>query len=117
MAAEAAGEPFRRCDTVEFDIGVEGAAAATAIHTKFTGAPAGMKAECLNLSMYGTARAMAKLLAFMANKGTLKGQQFISEDTWNDLMSNPKCKKMLTFLPMTMNKGGLGVMGLENTKQ
>ena len=87
------------------------------MHTKFTGAPAGMKAECLNLSMYATAQGLAKLAAFMANKGTLGGKQLMSEEVWNDFHTDATTKKMLTFLPATMNKGGLGVHGLELTRK
>ena len=34
--------------------------------------------------MYATAQGLAKLAAFMANKGTLGGKQLMSEETWND---------------------------------
>ena len=41
----------------------------------------------------------------------------MSEETWNDFMSDCTTKKMLTFLDTTMNKGGLGVNGLEVLKR
>jgi CubicO group peptidase (beta-lactamase class C family) len=87
------------------------------MHTKFSGAEAGQRAECLNLSLHATARALAKLSAFFANKGTLKGKKLMSEETWNDFHSDEQTKKMLTFLPTTFNKGGLGIWGLDTMEK
>ena len=41
----------------------------------------------------------------------------MSEENWNDFMSNAGTTKLLTFLPTTMNKGGLGVWGLDTMKK
>jgi CubicO group peptidase (beta-lactamase class C family) len=117
VAADAAGEPFRRMDTVEIECGAEGAAAAIKTHTNFSGHLNGMKADCLALSLQATARGLAKLAAFMANKGTFQGQKLMSEETWNDFMSDSTTKNLLTFLPTSMVKGGLMQCGLETMKK
>jgi hypothetical protein len=46
-------------------------------------------AEHHSMGHHGSARGMAKLAAFMANKGTFQGQKLMSEATWEDFHSNP----------------------------
>ena len=45
--------------------------------------------ETPSASMNSSARSLAKLGAFMANKGSLQEKQLISEQTWDDLHSEP----------------------------
>ena len=69
------------------------------------------------MTMNCTARAMAKLGAFMANKGSLNGQTLMSEECWNEIHSDPSVKHLNTHLQITMTKGGLGVWGIEALKR
>ena len=39
--------------------------------------------------MHASARALAKLAAYMANKGTFKGKQLLSEEAWNKMHAEP----------------------------
>jgi hypothetical protein len=41
------------------------------------------RAEIPSIGDYCSARGLAKLAAYMANKGTLNGDQLMTEDTWN----------------------------------
>ena len=50
------------------------------------------------MTMNCTARAMAKLGAFMANKGSLNGQTLMSEECWNEIHSDPSVKHLNTHL-------------------
>jgi hypothetical protein len=52
-AAEAAGEPFRRYDTFEFDLGLKGSDNTNVMKffSEFVGGESGMKAECFTLTL------------------------------------------------------------------
>jgi hypothetical protein len=52
--------------------------------------------------MITNARSLAKLGAYMANKGTFQGKELMTEDAWNQLHAEPK-------------SGSLGGCGLDNT--
>ena len=47
--------------------------------------PPFQKGEFPSASMYSSARSLAKLGAFMANKGEVSGQRIISIEAWNEL--------------------------------
>ena len=49
-----------------------------------------LRMECLSGFLNASAKALAYLRAYMANKGTFAGDTLISEETWNDLHSEPK---------------------------
>ena len=51
-------------------------------NTKGFWAPIGMKMESCSANLHASARALAKVGAFMANKGTFKGKTLMSEETW-----------------------------------
>ena len=53
-------------------------------------APEGLAMEAASFNVNASARNLAKLAAFMANKGTLDGKQLLSEDGWNKLHGEPK---------------------------
>ena len=44
--------------------------------------PVGLKMENASVNLHSSARALSKLGAFMANKGTFRGKTLISEETW-----------------------------------
>ena len=48
------------------------------------------KGEIVSASCLASARGLGKLAALMANKGALGEQRLISEETWNDMLSEPK---------------------------
>jgi hypothetical protein len=49
-----------------------------------------LKAEIPSFNMASNARTLAKLGAFMANKGEFEGKTLISRETWDCIHSEPK---------------------------
>lgn len=61
-------------------------------------------------NMHCNARSLAKLGAFMANKGSFKGQQLITEEAWNQLHGDEKIGSLGGLPCQNINKiskGGL----------
>ena len=48
----------------------------------------------------------------MANKGTLNGKQFITEETWNEFHSEQKEEMIDDFYPTMFDKGGCCHFGM-----
>jgi hypothetical protein len=60
---------------------------------------------------------MAKLAAFMANKGTFEGKTLISEKTWEDMHSEPVVEQHWPWaMTDKQTKGGIGLWGLDGIK-
>lgn len=57
--------------------------------------------------MQASARGLAKLAAFMANKGTLNNQTLITEEAWYDIMSEPKKETHANGCIDFFTKGGM----------
>ena len=57
--------------------------------------------ENCSVNLHASARTLAKLGAFMAHKGSFQGKTLISEETWNELHSEPK----LSDLPIMFGHG------------
>ena len=73
-----------------------------------------MKLEVPSVGVNATARAMAKLASAMANKGTFNGKTILSEESWNEMHSDPRILKDALFnIHSSLTKGGLGKFGLE----
>ena len=51
--------------------------------------PKARTGEAVSALCSGNARGLAKLAAFMANKGSLNGEQLISEDAWEAAHEEP----------------------------
>jgi CubicO group peptidase (beta-lactamase class C family) len=69
------------------------------------------KFEIPSANMSSNARSLAKLSAFMAQKGSLNGKSLMSEDTWNAMHEEPT-KGRLSFQALTyFTKGGLNAYG------
>ena len=73
-----------------------------------------MTAEINSQSAFATARGLGKLAGYMANKGTMNGKQFMSEEAWNDMHSEPKGEFILPFANSShFTKGGVCLFDLE----
>ena len=70
---------------------------------------------------HSSARGMAKMAAFMANKGTFEGKKLISEEIWEELHSETKVSEEWPHGTCTaFTKGGFSHHGLhviENHKR
>jgi hypothetical protein len=55
---------------------------------------------------WANAKSLARLAAFMANKGTFNGQKIISEKSWNEIMSEEKAISEDMGLMTAYTKGG-----------
>jgi hypothetical protein len=68
------------------------------------------KAESVSSFCFASARGLAKLAAYMANKGSLNGRQLISEETWNEVQADPTAEiESGVALTTTYTKGGLNL--------
>ena len=62
--------------------------------------------------MRGSARGLAKLAAYMANKGQLDGKTILSEDSYNELTSDFTSKPEFGLdASLTFSKGGVCKLG------
>ena len=63
------------------------------------------------MSCNASARSLAKLAAFMANKGKLNGTQILSESGWHPLHSNFTSAFMSggPNIPTTLSQGGINI--------
>ena len=75
-----------------------------------------LKGESLSAFGIANARSLGLLGAYMANKGTFRDKQLISEDTWSKFHSEPKDENMDGYWPNTFTKGGACIFGLQNGK-
>ena len=60
----------------------------------------------MSTNSISSARSLALIAAYMANKGTFNGKELIKEETWNDFHSEPKEGCMSNLFHTTFNKGG-----------
>ena len=51
--------------------------------------------EALSISIHSNANSMAKLAAYMANKGTFQGKCMLSESAWTMLHDGGKVAEMM----------------------
>ena len=64
---------------------------------------------------HSSARAIAKMAAFMANKGSLNGEKLISEETYLNMHSNPKVETLYGFgSRVCFYQGGVALWTKEN---
>lgn len=74
----------------------------------------------MSATAVATAKGLAKLAAYMANKGSLAGHQLLKEDTWNQLHSEPKVALDALFFGRqgytNFTKGGVHKYGMEDLK-
>ena len=62
--------------------------------------------ESPSVNCLASARGLAKMAAFMANKGTFDGTEYISEDTWDKFHLYPQTEMFNGIYPITINNGG-----------
>ena len=65
--------------------------------------------EQLSWNINCSARQLAKLAAFMANKGSLEGKQLLSEDAWNKMHADPKKANMNKQYENIFTQGGVSI--------
>ena len=65
--------------------------------------------EGLSWNTVASARQLAKLAAFMANKGSLGEKQLLSEDGWNKLHAEPKKLKLDKQWDSEFTQGGVNI--------
>ena len=66
--------------------------------------------ETVSAGTQASARGLAKLAAFLANKGTFNGQVLLNEESYNDMMSEPLERRGAGFGNVTrFTKGGMNV--------
>jgi CubicO group peptidase (beta-lactamase class C family) len=64
--------------------------------------------EMISYFTYANARGLARLAAFMANKGSLNGKELLSEETWENMLSEPKPNMLsLTNINTVITKSGI----------
>jgi CubicO group peptidase (beta-lactamase class C family) len=76
--------------------------------------------EIPSAGSYASARALAKLGAFMANKGSLGDSTLLDEQTWQEIHSDPKTLTeayLFYGLRTTYTKGGLHLFGTQHFTQ
>ena len=66
-----------------------------------------LQMEGMSFNVNASARNMAKLAAFMANKGSFDGKQMISEDAWQKMHDNPTELLMDGSMPTNFSQGGV----------
>jgi hypothetical protein len=70
--------------------------------------------EIPSTGVNGTAYALAKLAAYMANQGTFEGKTILSLSAWEEMHSEPVINKDALFnIHTSITKGGLGKFGLD----
>lgn len=69
------------------------------------------RAELPSFNIQASAKGMAKLAAFMANKGQFQGQTLISQDTWDKMHAEPKIENDVVFgaLRTEFTQGGVNL--------
>lgn len=79
--------------------------------------PTSKMSEVNSVTTFATARGLAKFAGYMANKGTMNGKQLLSEETWNEMHSDPQSEIMLPFASGTsFTKGGVNLFDLEKSQ-
>ena len=74
-----------------------------------------MEGETPSAYSFASARALARLAAAMANKGSFEGTKILSEQGWNDLHANPKLIVNETGAERTnLTQGGLNRYFIED---
>ena len=74
------------------------------------------KAEIPSIGDYCSARGLAKLAAYMANKGTLNGDQLMTEETWNQLHADPRNVTEFSGIQTIFTRGGMCYFSKAQTK-
>ena len=62
--------------------------------------------ESPSVNCIASARGLAKMAAFMANKGTFDGSEYISEETWDKFHFNPTAEVFNGVCPNVFSNGG-----------
>ena len=62
--------------------------------------------EAFSGNVITNAKGLAKMGAFMANKGSFEGKQYISEETWNTFHSEQKLAFSDNFYMTNFNQAG-----------
>lgn len=73
-----------------------------------------MEGESASAFSFSTARALAKLGAAMANKGSFEGTKILSEQGWNDFHANPKWATEGGAMNTNFTQGGVNKFFLED---
>ena len=76
--------------------------------------------EFPSASMYSSARSLAKLGAYMANRGGLGGQSIMSEEAWNALHGEVKVAPFTEYgleNYFAYTQGGINKFGYEEIKK
>lgn len=81
------------------------------------GSKIGQQGEIPSANIHASARALAKLGAFMANKGTFEDTQLISTEVWEEMHSEPVMRPQMSIgrgdVRNLFTKGGFGKFDAE----
>jgi hypothetical protein len=67
--------------------------------------------ESPSVNCIASARGLAKMAAFMANRGTFDGSEYISEETWDKFHLNPTAELFNGVSPIIFSNGGAAHFG------
>ena len=73
--------------------------------------------ETCSTTCIASARGLARMGAYMANKGSLGGKQYISEETWDKMHADLKPDFADYHLFMNMSAGGLCKFGMDEEQK
>ena len=76
------------------------------------------KGEVISGFTYSSARGLAKAAAYLANNGSFKGEQLLSEATWEEMHSEPKFEVMCPIGDKSLfTKGGFAYFDEDEYKK